>query len=191
MNTPAHLIFGLAAFGNPHRRAVTAAALAGAFIPDLSLYALAGWELLIQGTDPQIVFGQMYYSDSWQAIFRIDNSFILWGLLLVVGMMARSGVLIALCGAALIHLTLDFPLHNDDARAHFWPLTNWKFISPVSYWDPKYYGHIVGPIEVVMVLAASVYAWRKFKTRVMRALIVLLAVVEAAPFVIFSIMFSA
>lgn len=191
MNTPAHLIFGFAAFGNPNRRAVTAAALAGAFIPDLSLYALAGWELLIQGTDPQIVFGQMYYSESWQAVFRIDNSFVIWGLLLVIGVMARCGVLIALCGAALIHLVLDFPLHNDDARAHFWPLTNWKFISPVSYWDPKYYGHIVGPIEVAMVLAASIYAWRKFKTRLMRALIVLLAIIEAAPLIIFSIMFSA
>ena len=50
--------------------------------------------------------------------------------------MARSAVLIALFSAALVHLTLDFPLHNDDARAHFWPLTNWKFTSPVSYWDP-------------------------------------------------------
>ena len=75
----------------------------------------------------------------------MDNSFVLWGLLLVVGLMARSGMLIALYGAALVHLALDFPLHNNDSRAHFWPLTNWKFISPVSYWDPKYYGHIVGP----------------------------------------------
>ena len=73
MNTPAHLIFGMAAFGNPMRRAVTAAAFAGAVIPDLSLYLLAGWELLIKGTDPNIVFGQMYYSESWQAVFRIDN----------------------------------------------------------------------------------------------------------------------
>jgi hypothetical protein len=190
MNTPAHLIFGLAAFGNPNKRAVTAAALAGAFIPDFSLYALAGWELLVQGTDPQIVFGQMYYSESWQAIFRIDNSFILWGVLLVIGLMARSGVVIALCGAALIHLALDFPLHNDDARAHFWPLTNWKFISPVSYWDPKYYGHIVGPIEVAMVLGASIYAWRRFKTRTMRALILVLAIIEAAPLILFRLMFS-
>lgn len=112
---------------------MTAAAIAGALIPDLSLYLMAGWELLIQGTDPEIVFGQMYFSESWQAVFRIDNSFVIWGLLLVAGIMARSAVLFALCGAALLHLALDFPLHNDDARAHFWPLTNWKFISPVSY----------------------------------------------------------
>jgi hypothetical protein len=157
MNTPAHIIFGIAAFGNPDRRAVTTAAIAGAVIPDLSLYLLSGWELLIKGTSATFVFGQMYYSESWQSIFRIDNSLVLWGLLLVVGLMARSAVLIALCSAALMHLILDFPLHNDDARAHFWPLTNWKFISPVSYWDPKYYGHIVGPVEIGLALVASVY----------------------------------
>jgi len=191
MNTPAHIIFGIAAFGNPDRRAVTTAAIAGAVIPDLSLYLLSGWELLIKGTSATFVFGQMYYSESWQSIFRIDNSFVLWGLLLVVGLMARSAVLIALCSAALVHLTLDFPLHNDDARAHFWPLTNWKFISPVSYWDPKYYGHIVGPVEVGLALVASVYAWRKFSGRVMRGIIAVLALLEVAPIVIFGIMFNA
>lgn len=41
MNTPAHLIIGLAAFGKPGAPRVTAAALAGAMIPDLSLYLLA------------------------------------------------------------------------------------------------------------------------------------------------------
>jgi len=87
-----------------------------------------------------------------------------------MGIMARSGVLIALCGAALFHLALDFPLHNDDARAHFWPVTNWKFISPVSYWDPKHFGHIVGPIEVGMVIAASIYIWRKFTGFAIRGL---------------------
>ncbi|WP_328795072.1 hypothetical protein [Jannaschia marina] len=42
MNTPAHLIIGLAAFGKPGRPRVTAAALCGALLPDLSLYLMAG-----------------------------------------------------------------------------------------------------------------------------------------------------
>ena len=78
MNTPAHLIFGLAAFGKREKAAVTAAALAGALIPDLSLYLLSGWHLLILGTSPDVVFGQLYFSDGWQSLFRIDNSMILW-----------------------------------------------------------------------------------------------------------------
>ena len=57
MNTPAHLIFGLTAFGKAGRPSVTAAALAGAMLPDLSLYLLVGWHLQVLGTDPQVVFG--------------------------------------------------------------------------------------------------------------------------------------
>lgn len=119
MNTPAHLIFGMVAFGNPNRVAVTAAAAIGALIPDASLYALSRWELLVKGTSPSIVFGQMYYGEAWQSIFRIDNSFVIWGIILGLAGMLRSPVVLAMAGAALLHLALDFPLHNDDARAHF------------------------------------------------------------------------
>ena len=79
MNTPAHLIFGTVLFGSPARKALIVAALVGALIPDLSLYVLACWELQVKGTAPEVVFGQMYYSESWQSVFGIDNSFVLWG----------------------------------------------------------------------------------------------------------------
>ena len=190
LNSSAHLIFGLALFGKPENRAVTFAAVTGAAIPDVSLYALAGWELQVKGTDPNVVFGQMYFSDAWQSVFRIDNSFILWGLVLVIGIIAGSRVMIAICGAALVHLSLDFPLHNNDARAHFWPLTNWTYQSPLSYWDPAHFGRIVGLVEIAMVLGAGVYGWRKFRTKFMRGFIVLLALLETAPFIMFSIMFG-
>ena len=104
MNTPAHLIFGLTAFGKAGRPAVTGAALAGALIPDLSLYLMAGWHLQVLGTSPEVVFGQLYFSDAWQSIFRIDNSMILWGIALVMGIMWRSPVMCALCGAGLLGL---------------------------------------------------------------------------------------
>lgn len=190
MNTPAHLIFGTVLFGIPERKALTLAALAGSLIPDLSLYALAGWELQVKGTDPEVVFGQMYFSDSWQSVFRIDNSFVLWGILLIVGIMANARIIVALGGAALVHLALDFPLHNNDARAHFWPLSTWVFQSPLSYWDPAHHGRIVGLVEIAMVWAACVYGWRKFTGPWMRGFIALMAVTETAPVVLFSIMFA-
>ncbi|MEL6681786.1 MAG: hypothetical protein AAFQ09_03975 [Pseudomonadota bacterium] len=90
MNTPAHLIFGLTAFGKPEQPYVTGAALAGAMIPNLSLYLLAGWHLRVLGTPADIVFDQLYFSEEWQSIFRIDNSMVLWGIALVLGIMWRS-----------------------------------------------------------------------------------------------------
>lgn len=189
MNTPAHLIFGLTAFGKAHSRAVTAAALTGALIPDLSLYLLVGWEMQIMGTPPDVVFGEMYFSESWQSIFRIDNSFILWGIALLLALMARSPVFVALSGAALLHLALDFPVHHDDGRAHFWPITNWIFQSPVSYWDSAHYGNVIGTLEVAAVLACCVVLWRRYTGRWMRGLIAVIGLLEAAPAIIFGMMF--
>ena len=189
MNTPAHLIFGLTAFGKAGRPAVTTAAFAGALIPDLSLYLMAGAHLFILGTSPEVVFGQLYYSDSWQSIFRIDNSMILWTIGLGLAAMARSPVFIALCAAALLHLGLDFLFHHDDGRAHFWPLTNWIFESPVSYWDPNHYGRIVGALEVAVSLLCCAVLWRRFRHWSMRGLTLILGGMEFAPFVIWAIMF--
>ena len=190
MNTPAHLIFGLAAFGKPDAAKVTAAALAGALIPDVSLYLMAGFHLLILGTEPQVVFGQLYFSDGWQSIFRVDNSIVLWGMGLSYAIWARSAWAVALCGAALFHLGLDFLFHVDDGRAHFWPLTTWIFESPVSYWDPNHYGRIVGMIEMLVAAALCVWLWRRFRTILMRAILFLLAAMEIAPRILFGLLFG-
>lgn len=189
MQTATHLIFGAAAFGKADRPGVTAAAIFGAMIPDLSLYLLAGWHLRVLGTPANVVFDQLYFSDAWQSIFRIDNSFVIWGIALGICFMLRSAVGFALCGAALLHIGLDFPLHHDDGRAHFWPITDWIFASPVSYWDPNHHGNIVAPIEALLALAACVLLWRRHVGRWMRALVVLLGILAVGPMVAFSLMF--
>lgn len=185
MMSQTHLIFGLAAFGKPENGKVTAAALLGSFIPDFSLYAMAGWHLFVLRTSPSIVFGELYFSEAWHSIFRIDNSFVLWGLGLAVAVMLRSRVAIALCGAALLHLALDFPLHHDDGRAHFWPISTWIFESPVSYWDGAHFGHIVGPIEILGSLAACFYLFRNFVGRRMRIFIGILAAFQTTLLIAF------
>ncbi len=190
MNTPAHLIFGLAAFGRPGARAVTAGAFAGALIPDLSLYLMAGTHLLILGTDPQVVFGQLYFSDAWQQVFKIDNSIPLWSLGLAVALWVRSRWAMALCAAALLHLILDLGLHHDDGRPHFWPFTSWVFSSPVSYWDVAHYGRPVGLLEIGVSLILCVVLWRRFKDLWMRGLIVVLALAEAVPGLFWAFVFS-
>lgn len=190
MNTPAHLILGMTAFGKAGRPTVTTAAFVGALLPDLSLYLLSGWHLAVLGTSPEVVFGQLYFSDAWQSIFRIDNSFIIWGIALGIAAFARSPVLVALCGAALLHIALDFPLHHDDGRAHFWPITDWIFQSPISYWDPAHHGNIVGAIEVLVVLLCCGVLWRRFRHVLMRALIVVLAAMQVAPVIVWAVMFG-
>ena len=190
MNTPAHLIFGMAAFAKADAPKVTLAALAGAMLPDLSLYLMAGVSLFVLGISPQVVFDQLYFSEAWQLVFKIDNSFVLWGLGLAVALWLRRAWAIALTGAALLHIGLDFPLHHDDGRAHFWPLSNWIFESPVSYWDRGHHAGIIAPIEMVLYGICVVILWRRLREIWERVIIAALGVMQLAPGIIWMFVFS-
>ena len=50
--------------------------------------------------------------------------------------------------AALLHLTFDLPFHHDDDHPHFWPFSDWRFTSPLSYWDPAHDGRVIALAEV-------------------------------------------
>ena len=190
MNTPAHLIFAAAAFARPHERRRTLAALAGAITPDLSLYLMAGIAIFAMGISPSYVFDTLYFSDGWQMVFKIDNSFILWGLGLGLGWLLKSPTVMVFAGAGLLHLAFDFPLHHDDGRAHFWPLSNWVFESPVSYWDNRHYGWIVGPIEMLVSFALCVILFFRFDSLRSRAVICLAALTQVAPVFVWAFVFA-
>lgn len=177
MNTPAHLILGLAAFGKPGDRRVTGAALAGALLPDLSLYVLGGGALGL-GLPAERVFGELYFSDAWQRVFAVDNSIVLWGAVLGLGLWVRATWVIALSGAALLHLATDLPLHHDDGRLYFWPLTDWVFRSPFSYWDTGHHAGWIAPVEVALATGLALWLLRRYTGWPMRAAICLLLVAE-------------
>lgn len=188
MNTPAHLVMGMAAFGRPGAASVTLAALAGGLAPDLSLYLLTGWELGVMGASPEVVFRERYFSDAWQAVFAVDNSLVLWTLVAALGLWLRRAWLAALGAAAVLHLVLDMGLHNDDARRHLWPLSDWVFVSPVSYWDRDHFGAVVGPIELALTLALCAWLWARHRALWARAAVATLALAQAAPAVMWSLM---
>lgn len=178
MNTPAHLLIGAALMGRRGNLAVVCAALVGALLPDLSLYLLAGSALYLFDIAPSIVFDELYFSDSWQTIFAIDNSFVVWGGLFAGALWLGRPAAIALTGAALLHLVLDFPLHHDDGRAHFWPLSSWVFESPLSYWDRDHGAMWLAPLEATLATWAAIALWqRRFGWR-MLALVVALLLAE-------------
>lgn len=178
MNTPAHLILGAAAFGKPGNMRVTVAAVLGSLAPDISLYAMVSWSIFVAGIDPNVVFGEFYYSSTWQQVFAVDNSFVLWGLGLGFALWAARPVFIAFAGAGLLHLVFDFPLHNHDARMHFWPLTDWVFVSPLSYWDSRFHAGVISPIELTLALVLAGSLFCRFRRRSARALIVFAAGME-------------
>ena len=188
MNTPAHLILGAAAFADPADRRRTWGAILGAFAPDLSLYVMAGVAIWILGISPQQVFGTLYYSTAWQGVFAVDNSFVLWGIGLALALWAGSGWAVAFTGAALLHLATDLPLHGHDARMHFWPVTDWKFHSPLSYWEGAS-GRIWSWVEMTVTTGLAIMLIFRPYSLSWRLLFAALALAELAPALFWSLMF--
>ena len=162
MNTHAHLVLGAALFAKPNAPKVNTAAILGSLAPDISLYFMVFYSMLIMGIEPTVVFGELYYSTVWQTIFAIDNSFFLWGFLLIIGFVTKIYWVKVFAAVGITHLIFDFPLHHDDGRAHFQPLSDWVFNSPISYWDPQNYGVIVGFFEVILVIGLCAILFRRF-----------------------------
>ena len=190
MNTPAHIIFGVAAFGRANQPGVTTAAALGSLAPDASLYFMFFWNRWVRGMSAQQIFDVEYFTPYWQQVFAVDNSIPIWALVLLMGVLVRRPAVAVFAMAGLLHLGLDFALHHDDARAHFFPLSDWVFESPLSYWDGRAYGNIFGPLEAGLCALFLVVLLRRHAGWLARTMLVLVGLAELAPTVVFGILFS-
>ena len=155
----------------------------GAIVPDASMFVFFAWSRL-QGWGGEETWNVRYWMEPWQTLSAISNSFILFIALLALALW-RKWVLVGLvAAAALTHLALDFPLHADDAHRHLWPVSDWRFHSPVSYWDPSANGHWGAGIETAFVVAATILLWRRFSGRVTRTALAVLLALQLAVFAV-------
>ncbi|MEN8161671.1 MAG: zinc dependent phospholipase C family protein [Myxococcota bacterium] len=154
MNTPAHVALNALLLGRGRFEAHWGAITAGSLLPDLPMVGFYLLERVGRGTPEQAIWGQLYFDPGWQSFFDAFNSL---PLIAVAGLFAwragATGALAFLLGMGL-HCLADLPLHREDAHAHFWPLTSWRFLSPVSYWDPAHGGLAFLGAELALLVAA-------------------------------------
>lgn len=167
MNTPAHVVLSLLCLGRNEqddRGLFLTPLVVGAILPDAPMFLFYGIEKL-RGVPDDIIWGESYFADSWQNFFDIFNSFPIMalGLGLTIWGASRWGQL--LFGSMIIHGLGDLPLHHDDGHRHFFPFTNWRFESPLSYWDPDHHGVLMTILEIVMVLGGWAFLWRSYQSR--------------------------
>ena len=117
-----------------------------------------------------MIWRQLYWQEPWQTFGAISNSIPLFVGLLVLGIW-RSRALNLLAIAALLHLGIDFLTHASDAHKHFWPLMEWRFHSPISYWEQDYYASFVAVFEAFLGLACIVLLWRRHRTIFIRIIL--------------------
>jgi hypothetical protein len=164
MNTPAHAVINLLLLSSipghkpDHRR--SAAIVFGALLPDLTIMVFYAWQLLVGRSESEI-WTVEYYRPFWQACIDSFNSIPLILLAMLLCWRARNYLLLALFSSMLLHVFGDLPLHHDDAHRHFWPFSDWRFASPVSYWDPAHHGRWASLLEFIAVFAAAAFMFRR------------------------------
>jgi len=187
----------------------------GALLPDLSLFIMFGYAQFL-GLPHDVIWGEMYYSPFWQFLGAISNSIPVYLLAAIIawwglGKMNSANCtervhqtnaktqtdtknsltifLLMVCTtslASLTHAITDLPLHHDDGHPHFWPVTNWIYSSPVSYWDDRHYANYWAPIEIVMGLIFIVILWRRYSAFWAKVLLLLAALGYVIPYYLFS-----
>ena len=182
MNSPTHTLMAMAAFSKKGQPLRNWAVFIGSLIPDAFIYFAWVWLTFIKGESQRRIWDEIYFQAPMQLTASIFNSVPLYALLGFIGyVMWRAKdrwapyalLLLVFALAALLHITFDFPVHNHDAYAHFWPISEWRFISPLSYYEREHHAGFVGVVGCLLALGAIYVLWKRFPAKWVRRVLIL------------------
>lgn len=183
MNSPTHSLLALAILSTRGHRRRNWAVFAGSLVPDLAIYLWAPYQMFIKGEDQRRLWDVLYFEPPMQLLIALFNSVPIYAAMAAAGFVFRARLwgacLLAFSLAALIHMATDLPVHGHDAYRHFWPLSEWRFYSPFSYWERDHHAGIVSLIEGAMAMAAIFVLWRRFDARWVKIVLGILAALYA------------
>lgn len=174
MNTPGHAVMNLVVLGDRARASLFAPVALGAILPDLPMILFYVYEKVWMGTPERTIWSESYYQLGWQTFFDIFNSLPLLALAALAAYLAKRPRVAALCASMMLHAVCDLLLHHDDAHRHLFPFSDWRFASPVSYWDPRHYGGIVSSIEILGVIVGGVWLFKNYPGKGARGFLALI-----------------
>ena len=154
MHTYSHAVFtwALARYLDQEESHAAAWGAAGAAIPDVPTLVKAArlvWHrrdsITKEEFREEFCEALEYYKEPSGKVDLTLHSLVPVGSLLtlykVLGLRHKDphGALLAFLLGWAGHNLMDIPMHAGDARPPFWPLSSWRFESPISYWDRKFY----------------------------------------------------
>ena len=185
MITTSHMLMAAFATTRPRMRAwMIFVGWFGGLFPDLPMFAMVGASRMMDGKvnlwrQPD----GLYWTDPWRTLTDLCHSIPIWTVLALAGLLGwrRGGPRLALAGQALlvfaagafIHSLADLLVHTQDAHAHFLPLSDWRFHSPVSYYQRDHFGREFSVLELGLALVATWFLFRWFRSWTVRIVTVL------------------
>lgn len=109
-------------------------------------------------------FGTLFFEDPiWITVQNTFHSPVVLAGLFALGKVTKSNKLMAFAAGAMLHTAMDIPVHHNDGPLVFFPF-NWdyRFDSPVSYYDRDFYGGIVAPVDMAMTVLGGGYLARQW-----------------------------
>lgn len=186
MNTPSHLVLNLCVLGHRESSSAVVPVAVGAVLPDAPMFFFYCVEKLWLGVPEQVIWSSRYFDPTWQDFFDVFNSLPIMAVGIGIALLARRRWWTLLFASMILHVLLDLPLHHEDAHRHFFPLSDWRFASPVSYWNPAHYGTVAAPLEALLSLAGCALLWRKHPGQAARLVLFGLALLYAG-FIAFAV----
>ncbi len=165
MNTPGHAVVNLLVLGHRDRASLFAPIALGAILPDLPMMLFYLYQKTWLQAPERTIWTESYNELEWQALFDIFNSLPLLAIVALIAYAMKSPRLVAFFASMMLHAVCDLSLHHNDAHRHFFPFSEWRFASPVSYWDPLHYGAIVSSIEIVVVILGAVWLFKQYPAK--------------------------
>ena len=166
MISTTHTLLCLALLGRKGAPKRNWAAAIGSFLPDAAIYLWAPYQILVNKIDSPTLWNELYFEPPMQNLIAYFNSIPVYAALAAAGYVMRGKVwgklLLIFALAALIHMATDLPVHNHDAYRHFWPISDWRFISPLSYYEAAHHSKWVSLIEAFIALGSIFVLWRRF-----------------------------
>lgn len=188
MMTTTHVLMAAALTTRPHMKgALITFGWLGGFVPDAPMFMMVAASRM-GATETQNLWRQpdgLYWTWPWGTAIDYSHSIPIWGVLLLLGYLlwrrARDrwreiGLIVFVVAAgAFLHSFVDLLVHTNDAHAQFLPVSEWRFHSPVSYYQRDHYGLWVGLLEAAIGISIAVWIVTRFKPRPPRILAVVLA----------------
>lgn len=176
MQTHGHYVLNLALLGKTIAPKHNIAITLGAILPDIPIFIFYLISKYMYNMPEAKIWGQAYYEPIWQNIIATSHSIpiALIGFVIFWRLDWKWGAI--LCVSMVFHCLLDLPVHHDDAHRHFYPLSDYRFYSPFSYWDVNHHAKIVAGIEAALVLIASPIVMSLLKTPYTKGILILINV---------------
>ena len=173
MKTPSHAIINLAILGKPQLPQANLIIAIGGILPDIPIFLFYFWAKYVACMLEATIWSQAYYEPFVQNIVALFHSIPLAAIGWIVAYYFGWQSVQILFLSMILHFLGDLPVHNDDAHRHFFPFSNYRFISPFSYWDRNHYGSIVSLVEMLLVLLSTFQVFGFVNSYVGKGLLIL------------------